>query len=241
MDGSSSQRGTPCSGHECDGCPVCLRGRCCRADDAAYRLPRLGEWNGAIFGTLGTVSRPLGDLAECHACGKLYAVLGLHAWRSHDLTPAEYRSIFGFGSGAHLTGATYEATAARHTRRRLQDGQLRAIDGPYTATREQLQDRAQRVAERNRTLGRESNLASANHRLRVDEGYRQERYARSGQRYLSPDERNEIRGLYPNSTMRELADAYGVSVSRIHRVIRTPEETRGRVEAVNTHDRLPPA
>ena len=100
--------GDPCRGHPCDGCRRCRSGRCCRRDNANYRLPELGEWDGPIYGELG-VFRTDGDKAECHVCGGWFGHLGGHVARAHDLTADEYRAIFGLRAKTKLIGPSLRA------------------------------------------------------------------------------------------------------------------------------------
>lgn len=210
----------PCARHPCDACRTCQRGRCCRTDNPEYRLPKLGEWDGPIYGDLGAVARPDGNHVECHACGELFTLVLAHAWKRHDLTGEEYRALFGLRLGDRLSGADYAELAAERTRERVKRGELRAGAPLPRATPEQLSARAQRVAERNRALGRPSLGELIVARLRTDETYRRTRAERAGHRYLTPEERAEIRRLRPGHTIQDLARAYGVSTSRVHRVLR---------------------
>lgn len=92
-----------CYGHACDGCPSCVKGRCCRKDNPDYRLPELGDWDGVMYGELGVFADD-GDKAECHCCGRWYRHLGNHVARTHGLTADEYRSIFGLRQSTGLIG-----------------------------------------------------------------------------------------------------------------------------------------
>ncbi len=102
------QMSDPCEGHDCDGCRTCLRGRCCRRDNRAYTLPTLGDWDGPVFGKIGVLYDD-GQRAECHCCGRFFGNLGNHALRTHDLTPDEYKAIFGLNATRSLAGpATHD-------------------------------------------------------------------------------------------------------------------------------------
>lgn len=85
----------PCKGHPCDNCATCRRGRCCRRDNPDYKLPGFGEWDGPIWGKPGVLDENEQGV-ECHCCGGRYKQLGHHTIVAHDLTAAEYKSIFGF-------------------------------------------------------------------------------------------------------------------------------------------------
>jgi hypothetical protein len=93
-----------CTGHGCDECSTCLRGRCCRRDNPDYRLPTLGDWDGPLFGDLGRLNDD-GDRVECHACGGWYRLLATHL-PVHDLTAREYKRIFGLPLSQGLVGRT---------------------------------------------------------------------------------------------------------------------------------------
>jgi hypothetical protein len=105
----------PCAGHGCDGCRTCQRGHCCRRDDPDYRLPKLGDWDGPIYGELGRLADH-GDTVTCHACGGDFISVAGHAYRAHDLTAAEYRAIFGLGIQRALVAADLRR---RHSELRL--------------------------------------------------------------------------------------------------------------------------
>lgn len=97
-----------CEGHPCDNCKTCQAGRCCRRDNPDYKLPELGEWDGPIYGELGVLNDD-GEKVECHCCGEWYLNLATHVWRTHELTPAEYRSIFGLARKCALAGPAHRA------------------------------------------------------------------------------------------------------------------------------------
>lgn len=90
-----------CSGHECDRCVLCLRGRCCRVDDPDYALPKMGEWQ-PVHGALGVITAT-DTRIQCHACGAWYRTLTQHAWAAHDLTSREYRALFGLPASHSMT------------------------------------------------------------------------------------------------------------------------------------------
>jgi hypothetical protein len=92
-----------CQGHACDDCRTCSSGRCCRKDNPQYRLPKLGDWQGPVFGALGKIESD-GDRIVCHACGSAYKGLGGHIWFAHDLTGDEYKRLFGLKLTSSLTG-----------------------------------------------------------------------------------------------------------------------------------------
>lgn len=103
----------PCASHRCDGCRTCQRGRCCRRDDDAYRLPKRGDWDGPLHAPLNQlVSDDGGITVRCHVCGESWLQLGSHAWMRHDLTAAEYKALFGLPQKTALAG---EETRARHS------------------------------------------------------------------------------------------------------------------------------
>jgi len=48
------------------------------------------------FGVFGVVDVD-GDGVLCHECGRRFTHLGLHAWRGHGITSAQYRERHGLG------------------------------------------------------------------------------------------------------------------------------------------------
>lgn len=122
-----------CSDHECDACSVCLRDRCCRKDNPAYRLPALGSI-APYYGSLGVRSGD-GNNIECHICGRWLRSVASHSWAAHDVTVAEYRSAFGL-TGRGLIGEDLRSKLSARSR-------LRAQGRPFVplapATKEQRQ------------------------------------------------------------------------------------------------------
>lgn len=102
---------TPCESHPCDGCRLCLGGRCCRGDNPDYALPVEGSWQ-PVIGRLGIMNDD-GDRQECHCCGRWFAFLGKHVWATHDVTANEYRSAFGLAHGQPLAGSKKRDEARR--------------------------------------------------------------------------------------------------------------------------------
>lgn len=122
-----------CVGHPCDACKTCRSGRCCRRDQPGYRLPGLGEWDGPIHGRLGVLADD-GENAQCHCCGEYFALLSLHVVRSHDLTPAEYKAIFGLEAGKGLVGPSLRARKVELGKERVVNGMIeRLIEAGRTA------------------------------------------------------------------------------------------------------------
>lgn len=206
--------GGPCSGHRCDDCASCARGRCCRRDDPDYQLPKLGEWDGEIFGRLGVVARPDGDLAQCHACGESFKSVLLHAVQAHDLTSDEYRAIFGFWKSAQLTGAASSKRRRAHALRRLASGDLVPIREHVFTAEQASAVHAQRTAKR-REWGVPEPVSQVARRVVEDEDARRRWYEARGVPYLTPEQRAEIRALRPSSSSSELAREYGVSRGQI--------------------------
>lgn len=115
-----------CQGHACDDCKTCRSGRCCRRDNPDYRLPKVGDWDGPVYGEIG-VKNVVGDTVECHACGRFLLAIGIHSWRKHDLSTMEYKAVFGLPSRRSLVGP---ATAARHgevARENIRRGRMKLI------------------------------------------------------------------------------------------------------------------
>jgi hypothetical protein len=106
----------PCLDHACDRCRGCQRGRCCRRDNPAYRLPDLGAWDGPIFGRLGFLERD-GERVQCHCCGEYWLAVGIHAWQRHDLTAEEYKAIFGLRAGRGMIGPLLHSVQLANSRR----------------------------------------------------------------------------------------------------------------------------
>lgn len=100
----------PCIGHDCDECKSCQSGRCCRRDNPDYQLPKAGDWQ-PFIGALGVLADD-GERAECHICGQYFGRLGFHALVAHDVTPDEYRALFGLRRTTGLGGPRYLARMA---------------------------------------------------------------------------------------------------------------------------------
>jgi hypothetical protein len=92
-----------CKGHPCDNCKTCQSGLCCRKDNPDYKLPKLGDWDGQIYGELGVMNDD-GEKVECHACGEWHVALGSHIWSRHNLTAREYKALFGLNLTQGLVG-----------------------------------------------------------------------------------------------------------------------------------------
>lgn len=55
----------------------------------------------------------------CHECGPRFAHLGLHAWKGHDLTAAEYRKAHGLARRRGLVASSTRETIPENARRGL--------------------------------------------------------------------------------------------------------------------------
>lgn len=137
----------PCAGHECDHCPRCDKGRCCRSDNARYTLPAEGSWQ-PVNGEVG-VRNTDGDRMECHACGGWYRTVAGHAWQAHDLTADEYRALFGL-SNRGLVGESLAVSQSERMKRRIDDGSLilprnRVTPEQHAAARTSAETRRGRV------------------------------------------------------------------------------------------------
>lgn len=80
-----------------------------------------------------------GENAQCHCCGEFFALLALHVVRSHDLTPAEYRVIFGLEASRGLVGPRLAARKVELGKERVATGKIaRLIEaGRHALTTEQ--------------------------------------------------------------------------------------------------------
>lgn len=166
----------PCMGHECDQCPRCAKGRCCRRDNAGYQLPELGSWQ-PVYGELG-VRNTDGTRMECHACGGWFVSIGSHSWAAHDLTAREYKAAFGL-TNAGLMGERFRDEIAGDRRERWAAGIVVLTPGTGV-TREQHRS-ARRSLEGQRisaAIARE-HLLPASHTEAVVERMRATRRAQS--------------------------------------------------------------
>lgn len=215
----------PCAGHPCDNCWTCRQGRCCRRDNPDYKLPELGEWDGPIHGRIGAVD-DTGETIQCHICGEFFSFLGGHI-RLHDVTPEEYRAIFGLAKGFGLASTDYK-----------QKHRSMMINRPG-------------AIERIRQLGKEwtasltpeqrSHFQPSKRRMQANEsssvGLR-ERYKTtlSASIKLSEEDIMEIRSIDPRpsckQSFRELAQRYGVSIGTIQRVLYMQVAQRIRPEVL---------
>jgi hypothetical protein len=67
----------------------------------------MGEWT-PVYGDLGVLAIEE-DKAQCHACGRWFRSLALHAGRGHDLTAQEYKALFGLNRTTGLIGPALRA------------------------------------------------------------------------------------------------------------------------------------
>jgi hypothetical protein len=156
---------------------MCRRGRCCRRDQLDYRLPGLGDWT-PVFGELGVLLVD-DDKAQCHACGRWFGNLALHAGRRHELTAQEYKALFGLNRTTGLIGPALRA--------RLQLNATRVLSPYWDQAAEVL---AARTAEqRTNMLGRKVRLETV--RKPENQRIRQAASRRKGDdfhaRYLAGD------------------------------------------------------
>lgn len=177
----------PCAPrHECDQCPKCQAGHCCR-NEVGYQLPELGSIQ-PFSGELG-VRRDLGDKVECHVCGDWYGSLAVHIWFAHDINSFEYKAAFGLTKRG-LTSADVHAKKAAAMRRRMASGEWKPMRNPPKPTPEQraagnekLESRLHRTEASRQTLPK---LMAASHspeavkkmratKARQSEAYREER------------------------------------------------------------------
>lgn len=70
---------------------------------------RVGERDG--FGRFGVLDDSPDGLL-CHECGRRFAHLGLHVFKAHEMTAAEYRAAHGLGRRGLVAQGTREAIAA---------------------------------------------------------------------------------------------------------------------------------
>jgi hypothetical protein len=124
----------PCEGHKCDNCSHCRRGICCRRDRPGYKLPRVGDWDGPMYGKLGSLqSNDGGATVMCHVCGEDHINLVVHVNRIHGINAREYKAMFGLGITTGLCSPDFSARCAA-TARRLGIGGWKE---EYLATKEQ--------------------------------------------------------------------------------------------------------
>lgn len=142
-----------CAGHACDGCRTCTRGCCCRRDNPNYQLPKEGEWDGTIYGQLGTIQTN-GDKVECHACGGWFSSVALHAIKIHRLYAFEYKAIFGLKRTATLDSPASSARRTARTAAMVASGRIPTFSGhpEWRATPEQLSGYNKGKKRRTQTL-----------------------------------------------------------------------------------------
>lgn len=83
------------------------------APRAARALPALGDWDGPLYGALGTLATD-GERVQCHICGRWYRFLANHVWRTHEVTADEYRALFGLAATHGLVAPTLTEQLRRH-------------------------------------------------------------------------------------------------------------------------------
>ncbi|WP_081477409.1 MucR family transcriptional regulator [Kocuria rhizophila] len=96
----------------------------------------VGEKDG--HGHYGVVDEEADGLL-CHECGRRFTHLGLHAWKRHELTAAEYREAHGLARSRGLVASGIRETLAENARRSLptKSGFLAARD-PAAASEARL-------------------------------------------------------------------------------------------------------
>jgi len=170
-------RAGACEDHPCDQCSRCRHMRCCLRDRPGYRLPELGEWDGPVHGSLGVLAS-VGAKVQCHICGALFDLLGVHVVRKHGLWPAEYRALFGLRAETGLAGPALKDFHRRNAKQKLGDYWSTNLPGSVTVlTAQQLS-----VLGRGRKMRLEARLDPNNQQARREAARRvgdllHERYA----------------------------------------------------------------
>jgi hypothetical protein len=112
----------PCKGHKCDNCRACRAGRCCRRDRPGYKLPGVGDWDGPMYGKLGSLtSNDGGATVVCHVCGEDHVSLVYHVNAAHGMNVREYKAIFGLPMTTGLCSPDF-TTRSSATAKRLGKG-----------------------------------------------------------------------------------------------------------------------
>lgn len=200
----------PCAGHLCDNCKICQRGRCCRKDDPDYTLPKLGEWDGPIYGELGILNDD-GQRVECHCCGEWFRGLAAHIVHRHNLLADEYKAIFGLNKGQGLTSAATHEKISINAKTGSGIGRLKAMNDQIRPTPEQLSSMMK--GKKGRLQGNRSHTIAA------------KRLYKSGYRLawtkLSDDDVREIRRRAPKGHKEKLvvATEFGISVHMIYEIM----------------------
>lgn len=74
----------------------------------------IGEPDG--YGQYGVVDENADGLL-CHECGRRFTHLGLHAWRRHELTAADYRQAHGLSRSRGLVASETRSVIVANARR----------------------------------------------------------------------------------------------------------------------------
>lgn len=140
---------TCCVGHECDDCPICQNGTCCKRDLPASTLPPpRGSWP-ELHGEIGVLE--VGDdYVQCHACGKLFKAMCSHMQMIHGLSKRDYCSVFGLRQGTSLACRRSRKKFYERAMEKIEAGVLRADSVELARWRsertpEQLQEMARRA------------------------------------------------------------------------------------------------
>lgn len=202
----------PCAGHPCDNCWTCRQGRCCRRDNPDYRLPELGEWDGSIHGEIGVLADD-GQKAQCHICGDFFDQVGKHIV-IHDVTPQEYRAIFGLNKSFGLAGPAYKENLRQKMRN--EPGRIERVSAMGKAWTQTLtpEQRSGFVLRKRRPQAITASAAGLRERFSNHP---------NANLALNPEQILAIRSISPRPATKEqfakLADQYGVTPQTIQRVL----------------------
>ncbi|HLG71097.1 MAG TPA: sigma factor-like helix-turn-helix DNA-binding protein [Chloroflexota bacterium] len=190
------------------------------------QLPRLGDWDGPIYGELGVLAAdPDGRRVVCHACGRAFGNLGNHVRRTHSLLPAEYRAIFGLRATTGLAGPSYKQHSAELA--------VRNFSPYWSESASRGMSHEQRVAYAvGRRLRLEAKLDPNNQRVWAENGIRLQQRLRELQ----------AAGLWHRPRPRDPAGSIAKAVARWRELLQDPaykqrwaeklSEARGRKQLV---------
>ena len=73
------------------------------------------------YGQWGVLTS-IGGKLQCHLCGRAYDFLGCHVWRTHEMSPDEYREMFGLPRTFGLVSDRLHCAMRQHVNQLVADG-----------------------------------------------------------------------------------------------------------------------